>query len=78
MWLSGLGVVLQTEPKGCRSDSWSGHIPGLWARSLVGGVGEANRLMFLSHISVSLLYFALPSPLSGPENKIALHIQGRR
>ena len=30
--------VLVCEPKGCRFDYQSGHMPGLWARSPIGGV----------------------------------------
>ena len=36
VWLSGLSVGW--EPKGRRFDSQSGHMPGLWARSSVGGM----------------------------------------
>ena len=42
------------KPKGHQFHSQSGHMPGLQARSLVGGLGEA--LDFVS--------FSLPSPLS--------------
>ena len=43
------------EPKGHRFDSWSGHMPGLQAKSMVGSVQEAiNQSMLLSHIPVSL------------------------
>ena len=34
VWLSGLRAGY--EPKSCRFDSQSGHLPGLQARSLVG------------------------------------------
>ena len=59
MWLSGLSANLWTE----RSlvNSQSGHMPGLWARSLVGAC-ERQPMMFLS------LSFSLPPPLS--KNKL--------
>ena len=50
--------------KGWQFDSQSGHMPGLWARSSVAGMQEANWSMFLSHIDVSLPLFLLLSPLS--------------
>ena len=54
VWLSGLSAGC--ELKGCWFDSQSGHMPGLWARSPVGGhVRGNNTLMFLS------LSFSLPS-----------------
>ena len=45
------------EPKGCRFNSQSGHMPELWARSPVGGVQEATYRCFSPS-------FSLPSPLS--------------
>ena len=42
---------------------WSGPMPGLWARSAVGGVQEATNQCFSPSLSPSLLL----SPLS--ENK---------
>ena len=42
----------------CRFDSQLGHMPGLRARSPVGGAFKATTLMFLS------LSFSLPSPIS--------------
>ena len=40
VWLSGLSTGC--EPRGCRCDSQSGHMPGLRARSSVGTVLEAS------------------------------------
>ena len=63
-WCGSVDWVLACESKGGLFDSWSGHMPGLWARSLVGGVWEvtdgqciSRTLMFLSPS------FSLPSPL---------------
>ena len=36
------------EPKGCWFDSQSGHIPGVWARSPVGGAWEATTHWWFS------------------------------
>ena len=63
-WCDSVGRALSHQPKGCWSESQSGHVPELWARSLVGGVQEATNPCF-SHTSVFLyLYLSLPSPLS--------------
>ena len=40
VWFSGWGIILQTQ----RFDSWSGHRPGLRARSPAGGVQEATNV----------------------------------
>ena len=40
VWLSGLSAG--REPKGHQFDSQSGHMPGLQARSPVGGAQEAT------------------------------------
>ena len=40
-WCGSVGWVLSPKPKGHWIESHSGHMPGLWARSLVGGVQEA-------------------------------------
>ena len=59
-----VGWALSHELKGCWFDSQSGHMPGLWTRSLVGGVREEVYQCF-SHtlIFLSLSFFLLP-PLS--------------
>ena len=44
VWLSGLSTGLWN--KGCWFDSWSGHMPGLQARSPVWGVQEATDQCF--------------------------------
>ena len=64
VWLSGLSAGLRTACKlrGCRFYSQSGHMPVLWAKSPVGGVGEATDVS-LSLVDV-FLSFSLPSPLS--------------
>ena len=50
--------------KGRRFDSQSGHMPGLWARSAVGGLREAADLC-VSHTSMFLsLSFSFSTPLS--------------
>ena len=51
-------VPLACEPKGCWFDSQSGHMPGLWARSLVGGMQEATDGCF----SRTLMFFYLFLP----------------
>ena len=56
--------------KGCWFDSESGHIPGLWVASLVRVCTGGNKLMFLSHIIVSLslsLSLSPPLPLKSKE-----------
>ena len=55
-WCGSVDWVLACEPKGLLFNSQSGHKPGLWARSPVGGTQEeTHTLMFLS------LSFSLPS-----------------
>ena len=57
-----VGWVSYCKVRGCRFNSWSGHMPGLWAWSLVGEHARGDRLMFLSHIGVSLPPFLPPFP----------------
>ena len=57
-WYGSMDGALACESEGCGFDSQSRHIPGLQARSPVGGVQEATTLMLLS------LSFSVPSPLS--------------
>ena len=58
-WCSSVGWTQACEEKGCKFDSQSGHMPGLWARSPVGGHMRGNHtLMFLP------LSFSFPSLLS--------------
>ena len=45
--------VLSYTTKVCRFDSWSGHIPRLQVRSLVGLLMRGNIPMFLPHVSLS-------------------------
>ena len=53
-------------------------LPGLWARSLVGGVGEAADQCFC-HTSMFLsLSFCLPSPLSKISKQKSLKTNGAR
>ena len=59
VWLSVLGVLLQTESY--QFDAWSGHMPALWARSLDGGVWRQLIGVFLSH-RCSLPVFLPPFP----------------
>ena len=56
-WCVSVDWVPACEPKGHWFDSQLGCIPGLWARSLVGGVPETTT------IDVSLPLF-FPSPVS--------------
>ena len=55
-----VGWVLSYRVKGRWFDSWSGHMPGLWVRCLVGARMRGDGLMFLSYTVVSLS-FSLPS-----------------
>ena len=57
--------ALAFKPKSHWFDSQSGHMPGFWARSPIGGVWEAAdwRSMSLSYTNVSLPLL-LPPPLS--------------
>ena len=41
-WCGSVDSVQVCEPKGCRFNSQSNHMPGLWARSPAGGVIEAT------------------------------------
>ena len=41
-WCGSMDSVLAPEPKGCWFDSQSGHMPGLQARTPVGGAQEAT------------------------------------
>ena len=47
-WCGSVDWVPACEPKGYRFDSQSGHMPGLWARSPVGGAREATTHWCLS------------------------------
>ena len=73
-WCGSVDWAPACKAKGRCFDSQSGHMPGLWARSLVGGVWEATNecfsctSMFLSSLSSSL-------PLSLKINK---YIQKKR
>ena len=61
-WCGSVDWVLARDPKGLQFNSQSGHMPGLQARSPVGGVWEATN-QCLSHVDVSLPLFAFPSSL---------------
>ena len=58
-WCVSVDSVLACELKGHWFDSQSGHMPGLWARFLVGGSREATSRCF-SHTSVFLSTPFLP------------------
>ena len=45
---------LSSKLKGCRFDSWSGHMTRLWVWSPVRACMRENGLMFLSHTDVSV------------------------
>ena len=63
-WCGSADSVMACKQKGRRFNSQSGHMPGLWARSLVGGVREATNPC-ISHTLMSLsLPFSFPSSLS--------------
>ena len=49
-WCGSVDWMPSGKPKGRQFDSQSGHMPGLWARSTVGGVQEAttHRWFFAS------------------------------
>ena len=54
-WYGSVDWVLACEPKGRWFDSQSGHMPGLWARSPVGGMQEATTHgCFSPSLSLSL------------------------
>ena len=40
--LAGVAQWIECWPVNHRFDSWSGHMPGLWAGSPVGGAQEAT------------------------------------
>ena len=55
-WCGSVDWVLACEPKGQQFNSQSGHLPGLWARSPVGGMREATtQWCFSPFLSPSLL-----------------------
>ena len=61
-WYGSVDWAPSCEPKGRWFNSQSRHMPGLWARSPVGGVQEATCF---SHTSIFLsLSLSLPSGLS--------------
>ena len=54
-WCGSVDWVQACEPKGCWFDSQSGHMPGLLARSPVGGMRKATTpWCFSPHLSPSL------------------------
>ena len=55
-WYSSVDWAPACEPKGGWFDFWSGHMPGLQARCLVGGTWEATTHWCFS------LSFSFPSP----------------
>ena len=62
-WCGSVGWSSSHKLKGCWFDSQSGHMPGLQARSLVGGVQEATNQCFSFILMFLSLFFFLPSPL---------------
>ena len=50
--------------KVCWFNSQSGNMPGLWARSLVGGVGEATNQCFSCTLMFLSLSYSFSSPFS--------------
>ena len=63
-WCGSVDWAPTCEPKGCWFDSQSGYMPGLWARSPIGGVREAT-----AHWCVSPS-LSPSTPLSLKRNKI--------
>ena len=60
-WCGSLGWALFPKLKGCRFDSWSGHIPGLQAARLpVEGVWEVTNGCFSRTSMFLYLSFSLP------------------
>ena len=53
-WCGSVGWALSCKLKGRHFNSQSGHLPGLWARSPVGGLCARGNQLFLLHISESL------------------------
>ena len=53
-WCHSVDCVPACEPKGRQFDSQLGHMPGLPARSPVGGVREATNACFSLFLSPSL------------------------
>ena len=66
-WCGSVDWVPAWEPKGCRLDTQSGHMPGLPARSPVGSAWEAMTHWYFSP-SLS------PSPPLSKNNKIFLQL----
>ena len=60
-WCGSESWASSSKSEGHRLYSWSGHIPGLYTRSLDGVHVRGNWLMFLSYIDVFLPLY-LPSP----------------
>ena len=54
LWLCGSVGASSHKPKGCKFNSWSGHMPRLWVLSLVRVHLRGNQSVFPSHIDVSL------------------------
>ena len=53
-WCGSVDWVAFCKPKGCQFDSQSGYLPGLQARSPVGGVQEATNRLFSPSLSPTL------------------------
>ena len=58
-WCGSVDWAPACKPKGCQFNSQSGHMPGLWTRSPVGGHIRGNHTLMFFFLS-----FSLPSPLS--------------
>ena len=62
-WCGSVAWASFHKPRSCPFDSWSGHMPGLWARSLVEGVQEATNQCFSFTLTcLSLFLPSFPSP----------------
>ena len=61
-WCGSVNWMLACEPKICRFKSQSGHMPGLQARSPVGGIQEAAYRYISYTLLVSLPLFLPPFP----------------
>ena len=78
MWLNRLSALLESE--GCRFDSQSGHMPGLWARSPDGGVQEAtdqcfSGTCFFPSLSPSLPHGSNGEPLDSEQGAVPVGLE---
>ena len=69
-WCGSVGWASCCKLKCYRFNSWSGYMPGLWARSLVGGMKKEATDYCFPHTEMFLFLFSsFPSPFSLKLNK---------